>query len=95
MKIILGSKYDDYEIALAKLGMEKLSERREQLCLNFAKKCVKNPKTNHMFPQNSKEHQMKTRMSEKFKVFHANTERYKQSSIIYMQNLLNQNQEIN
>ena len=95
VKIILGSKYDDYEIALAKLGMEKLSERREQLCLNFAKKCVKNPKTKHMFPQNSKEHQMKTRMSEKFKVFHANTERYKQSSIIYMQNLLNQNQEIN
>ena len=81
-------------MARAKLGMDKLSERREHLCLNFAKKCVKNPKTTHMFPQNRKEHHMKTRMSERFKVFHANTERYRKSSIIYMQNLLNENLDI-
>ena len=70
--------------------MEKLSERREQLCLNFARKCVKNPKTKHMFPENIKKHNMQTRSGEKFKVYYANNERFKKSSIIYMQNLLNQ-----
>ena len=90
VKLILGTKYNGYEKSLRKLGMEKLSERREQLCLNFARKCVKNPKTKHMFPENIKKHNMQTRSGEKFKVYYANNERFKKSSIIYMQNLLNQ-----
>ena len=94
LKIMLGSKYNGYETSLTKLGIEKLSDRREQLCLNFAKKCVRNSKLTHMFPQNKKAHQMETRMPEKFKVYHANTERFKNSSIIYMQNLLNQDEII-
>ena len=94
LKIMLGSKYDGYEKSLTKLGIEKLSDRREYLCLNFAKKCVRNPKLTHMFPQNIKTHHMKTRIPEKFKVYHANTERFKHSSIIYMQNLLNQDNRI-
>ena len=92
VKIILGSNYIGYEKYLAKLGLEKLSERREQPCLNFAKKCVQNPKTTHMFPQNIKKHHMETRIPEKFKVYHAQTERFRKSSIIYMQNLLNQDE---
>ena len=94
LKIMLGSKYNGYETSLTKLGIEKLSDRREQLCLNFAKKCIRNSKLTHMFPQNKKAHQMETRMPEKFKVYHANTERFKNSSIIYMQNLLNQDEII-
>ena len=90
VKLILGSKYISYEKSLEKLGLEKLSTRREQLCFSFARKCVKNPKTTHMFPQNIKNHHMETRKPEKFKVYHAQTERYKKSSIIYMQKLLNQ-----
>ena len=93
VKIILGSKYIGYEKSLAKLGIEKLSDRRDELCLNFAKKCVKNPKTTHMFPQNVKKHHMETRIPEKFKVYHAKTERFRKSSIIYMQNLLNEDEK--
>ena len=90
LKIMLGSKYNGYQQSLAKLGIEKLSERREQLCLNFAKKCLRNQKTAQMFPENLKTHHMKTRIPDRYKVFHAKTERFKNSAIIYMQNLLNQ-----
>ena len=38
----------------------------------------------------TKSHKMNTRSNEKFKVNHAKSERYKKSSIPYMQNLLNQ-----
>jgi hypothetical protein len=72
--------------------MESLKERRELLCLKFAQKCFKNPKTKNMFPENKKMHTMETRNPEKFQVNHANTERLKKSAIIYMQNLLNENE---
>ena len=92
VKIILGEKYVGYKKSLLKLDMENLSDRRIELCLNFAKKCVKNPKTKHMFPENVKKHQMETRMAEKYQVEHANTERFRKSSIIYMQHLLNESE---
>ena len=88
-RIILKNGYQTYTKALRKLGMKKLSDRRELLCLNFAKKCVKNPKTKHMFPLNDKTHEMKTRKTEKFYVQNAQSERLKNSPIIFMQNLLN------
>ena len=53
-RIILKNNYQTYKKALAKLGMETLNERRETLCLNFAKKCTKNSRTSHMFPKNKK-----------------------------------------
>ena len=61
VKIILGDKYVGYKKSLMKLEMLSLSERREQLCLNFANKCLKNSKTKSMFPENEKTHSMKTR----------------------------------
>ena len=64
-------------------------DRREQLCLNFAKRCLENPKLTGIFPRNEKIHEMKTRDSEEFKVQFANTTRLKNSPIIYMQRLLN------
>ena len=88
--MILGEKYENYQNALLQLDMLTLSERREELCINFAKKCVKNPKTASMFPLNTKKHGMNTRKFEKYHVEHANHERFRKSAIIYMQNLLNQ-----
>ena len=88
-KLILGEKYQTYDKALLKLDMETLSERRTSLCLSFAQKCCKNQKTSDMFPKNDKKHNMETRKPEIFKVQHANTERLRKSSIIYMQHLLN------
>ena len=92
-RIILNENYVSYSKALIKLDMDSLNDRREQLCLNFAQKCVKNSKTKSMFPLNMKTHEMDTRYPGKFKVQHANNERLKNSSIIYMQNLLNRNEE--
>ena len=93
LKIILGSKYESYKKALVKLNIETLEERREYLCLKFAQKCTKNEKTKQMFPLNRKMYQMNTRNKEKYLVQYANTERLKKSAIVYMQNLLNQNEK--
>ena len=89
VKIMLGNKYKDYENALVLVDLENLSERRENLCSKFAKKCLQNEKTDNLFPLNKHTHNMKSRMTEKFKVKFAHTERLKKSSIPYMQRLLN------
>ena len=91
LRIILKDQYKTYKHALAKLGLEELSERREKLCLTFAQKCTKNPRTANMFPMKKKKHLMQTRNTEKFEVQQALNERLKNSPIIYMQNLLNKN----
>ena len=57
--------------------------------LKFAQKCLTNPKMKSLFPPNKSSHTMELRDHEHFQVFHANTNRYKESPIIYMQNLLN------
>ena len=77
VKIILRTKYLGYEKSLAKLEMIILKERREQLCLSFAGKCVKNPKTQNMFPENKKMHSMEPRNPEHYMVMKANTDRFK------------------
>ena len=89
VKIILGSsKKNNYKKGLLKLDIDDLATRRKKLCLDFAKKCVKNPKLNNMFPRVYK---TKFRKSNKYVVQYAKHERLKQSAIIYMQNLLNAN----
>jgi hypothetical protein len=93
LKIILGGKYQSYKKALDVLDLETLDSRREYLCLKFAQKCAANEKTKHMFPLNNKLHNMETRKGEKFRVQKANTDRLKNSAIIYMQNLLNMQEE--
>ena len=66
-----------------------LEKRREKLNLNFAKKCLKIDKMKVLFPMSSKNHEMKTRDIKKYKVNKAKKERRKNSSVIYMQKLLN------
>ena len=92
LKIILQEKYINYKNALNHLNIESLEDRREEICLNFAKKCVKNNKLKSMFPLNDKNHPMELRENETYKVQFAHNERLKKSSIIYMQRLLNQNE---
>ena len=77
------------------LELDTLFNRREQLCLEFAKKCNKHRKLKHMFPLNIKDHEMITRDYEKYLIQFANTERLKNSSIIYMQRLLNEHENLN
>ena len=87
IQIILQEQYQGYKQGLTQLDLQTLESRMEVLCLNFAVKCTKNSKMQHMFPLNSKTHSMNTRMEEKYEVKHANTERLRYSAIIYMQNL--------
>ena len=89
LKIILGDQYKSYDQALNLLELENLSDRRESLCLEFAKKCLKNDKMKKYFPRNNKTHIMKTRNTEEFQIDNAHTERLKDSPIVYMQGLLN------
>ena len=92
VKIILNEKYTTYQQGLAKLGLETLASRRDNLCLSFAKKCVKSEKMRHMFPKNEKSHNMNTRNGEEYVVHFANTGRLQKSPLIYMQKLLNEDE---
>ena len=92
-RIILGQRYKTYQNALNILNLETLDERRNILCLNFAKRTSKHPKLKKMFPLNEKMHSMKTRKQEKYKVQKAQTERLKRSAVIFMQNLLNEQEK--
>ena len=90
-KIILQEKYFTYNHALSITKFKTLQERRATLCLRFAKSCVKNEQTKHMFPENlnRKSYNINTRQIEKYLVTHANTERLQSSAIPYMQRILN------
>ena len=90
MKIILGEKYQSYKKSLNFLGLETLEDRRKSLCLRFALKSLENENEIKMFEMNEKLHKMKTRKGELLKVQHANTSRLKNSSLIHMQNIVNE-----
>ena len=66
-----------------------LSDRRKKLCLKFAKSCAKNELTSDLFPLNPAG--LNTRGKLKYLVTHANTDRYKDSPVPYLQRLLNEN----
>ena len=87
LKIILADKYLHYENALRKLDIEDLKSRREYLCRKFAIKCTSNQKVSQMFPRRQIIKQL--RQNDEFEVNYARTERYKHSSIPYMQRQLN------
>ena len=95
IRIIIGKHYLNYKDGLKKVGIDSLEDRRITLCTKFAKNCLKNKKTETMFPLRKKIHTMDNRCEEKFKVNFAKTERMKKSSIPYMQNELNSGQKNN
>ena len=87
LRIILKEDYIDYSSALQLTGLERLKDRRTQLSLSFAKKCVKSKLSENLFPENEK--LVNTRQHEKYFVTPARTERLAKSSIPYLQRLLN------
>ena len=87
-KIILQDNYIDYEHALESLHLETLKARRNNLCLKFAKKCVKHPKANEMFPLNTAV-DCNTRDREIFYVQPARTNRLHDSTLHQLQRVLN------
>ena len=71
------------------IKLDSLEERREKLCLRFAKQCLRNEKLKSLFPKKVNNHLMEKRNGQKFVVTNALTERYRRSSIPSMQRLLN------
>ena len=70
-----------------------LYKRRENLCLRFAKNCLKNEKVKNVFPLQETNHHMKKRKQKKFKTSKQNTDRLKKSALPYMRKLLNDENE--
>ena len=71
------------------IKIDSLEERREKLCLKFAKACLSNEKLSDIFPRNNKKHCMEKRGKEIFQVKRANTERLRKSALVSMQKMLN------
>ena len=90
MKVIFKNDYQSYEKSLKILKMEKLHDRRERLSLSFAKKCLKHEKFSSMFPKNLSDTTIKIRNREKYFVNQARTERFRNSSIPFLQRKLNE-----
>ena len=55
VRVMLKNKYTTYKDGLKKLNIPRLDERRDILCLRFAKKCLKNKKVKNMFPKKSQD----------------------------------------
>ena len=85
-KLVLQEKYITYEEAL---NLNSLAERRRQLSLKFAASGQEHGTLSDLIFKNRKHHEMNMRKSEIYKVNFANTERYRKSSIVYLQSELN------
>ena len=88
LKIILADSFTDYESGLDISGLSSLAMRREARCLAFAKRCLTNKQTQHLFPLNP-DNQHDIRNPEKFQVNFSHTENYRNSTVPFCQRLLN------
>ena len=91
LRIILQEDYGSYAEALDELELESLYDRRQELCLTFAKKCAKssNSQVRGLFPKNDAHSTAETRDPEEYHVNMARTGRYQRSAVPFMQRLLN------
>ena len=89
-KLLLKNNYKSYEQSLQTLDLPALDARQNQLTLQFAKKCIQNGKMAHLFPLKGKKHDYLLRNNQKYKIQFANTERLQKSQILFMQRLLNE-----
>ena len=89
LKIILGSEYEGYDKALECCGLERLTDRRQQKCLNYGLKSLLHPVHSEMFPVNPQLDAQNTRNQEHFTVNWARTDSYRMSAVPYIQRMLN------
>ena len=86
--IILGKEYESYENALYVLNLEKLSTRRQTLCLKFAKRAFKSDKFSSWFVPDKKNYNTRRKLCQT-KPAQARTTRFKKSPLPYLMSLLN------
>ena len=97
LHVILGENYQSYTQAIFTLGVEKLSQRRFRLSLNFARRCEKNQKYANWFklsensipPNRNTRGGMNTKLT-KYTPVPYRTERYQKSPLPFLTNLLNE-----
>ena len=53
LAIILGKSYKSYDTALDHFKIDTLEKRRDNISLNFAVKCTRNPRHADLFPLNT------------------------------------------
>ena len=75
-KLVLEEDYCTYDKALVTLGLQTLTERRQKLTLDFAQRSLADDILRDLFPMKKKHHEMTTRNTERYRVNHANTNRY-------------------
>ena len=85
-KIILGDNYLNYDVACTLFGVEPLDFRRIELCLNFAKKDMK--QDNSIFIKNLDIGRTR-RKPDVVKNIKCRTKRFEKSSLPYLSRLLN------
>ena len=92
----MGEDFVKYEHAVDYLESEKLSERRLKLCLNFAKRAEEHPKYQHWFTEEMENTRPvpntrsdKNACKTKYRVVPNRTERFKNSPIPYLTDVLN------
>ena len=88
-KLILEENYISYLNALSVLRLQTLKQRRKTLTLRFVERSLADGNLHDLFHKRRKTHDMQTRRTEKYNVFHANTVRYQNSPILTMQREMN------
>ena len=88
LAIILGKSYISYTNALQLTTLESLENRRESLCLKFARSTIKNPKFKHWFEEDVKIIETR-RLKKNLKDVQTRTKRFRESTIPYLTQLLN------
>ena len=88
-KLVLRDQYIDYESALIRLEVKDLGSRRKTLMLKFANEGIKSGKLTAYFKPQQTDHDMELRQPDANRTTKVHTERLRNSSIPYMQRLLN------
>ena len=88
LAIIRGQTHTTYREALVHFDLESLKQRRENLCLNFAKKALKSDKFSNRFCANKDEQVTRSIKMPLMKV-HCRKRRFEKSPIPYLAKLLN------
>ena len=85
LRVILGQAYISYEKALKTLNLNKLEERRKQICKKFARKSERSEKFSKWFIPAER----RTKSGNKFIVPNTRTRTYQKSPLMYLAHLLN------
>ena len=89
--IILGISNNGYHDALEELQIKSLKDRRNDLCLSFAKKAAKSDKYKLWFTRTEGPNMLTRSEKTEYRKVPARTKRFRKSPIPFLTDLLNSN----